>query len=246
MQLEITKIYPGPLTNTVKKLLLMDSAVYLNLTEENIFSNSYLPTKDVAKIVLTPTNEVFEFESAPDKPVKISFFAGQKLIDCLRFFDVHNLRGTLHYYQEGDEYFAEKLVIRDSVLEITLHCADVSLGFTTMSEAQVSAAFGKDNSIYQFDLSQENLIKLNNLITLDKNELFRIYSDERGVHVAGDTYDIIIDDTVTESHNQVDLFKTFFSRIDKESYQVTVCQNKLLLDSQDSQTRVALNLAIKA
>jgi hypothetical protein len=246
MQLEITKIYPGPLTNIVKKLLLMDSAVYLNLTDQTIFSNSYLPTKDVAKIVLSSTAEVFEFEQTPDKPIKISFFAGQKLIDCLRFFDIHNLRGTLHYYQEGDEYFAEKLVIRDSVLEIILHCADVSLGFTTMSDVQVSAAFGKDSAIYDFDLSQENLTKLTSLITLDKNELFRIYSDNRGVHVAGDTYDIIIDDTVTESHNQVDLFKTFFSRIDKESYKVTVCQNKLLLDSQDSQTRVALNLAIKA
>ena len=115
-----------------------------------------------------------------------------------------------------------------------------------MSEAQVSAAFGKDNSIYEFDLSQENLTKLNNLITLDKNELFKIYSDKRGVHVAGDTYDIIIDDSITEEHNPVDLFKTFFSRIDKESYKVTVCQNKLLLDSEDSSTRVALNLAIKA
>ncbi len=246
MQLEITKIYPGPLTNTVKKLLLMDQSVYLNLTDDTIFSNSYLPTKDVAKIVITPTSDIFEFEQKPDMPVKISFFAGQKMIDCLKFFDIHNLRGTLHYYQEGDEYFAEKLIIRDGVLEVTLHCADVSLGFTTMSETQVSAAFGKDNSIYEFDLSQENLIKLNNLITLDKNELFKIYSDNRGVHVAGDTYDIIIDDSITETHNSVDLFKTFFSRIDKESYKVTVCQNKLLLDSEDSSTRVALNLAIKA
>ena len=54
MQLEITKINPGPLTNTVKKLLLMDQSVYLNLTDDTIFSNSYLPTKDVAKIVITP------------------------------------------------------------------------------------------------------------------------------------------------------------------------------------------------
>ena len=62
MQLEITKINPGPLTNTVKKLLLMVQSVYLNLTDDTIFSNSYLPTKDVAKIVITPTSEIFEFE----------------------------------------------------------------------------------------------------------------------------------------------------------------------------------------
>ena len=68
MQLEITKINPGPLTNTVKKLLLMDQSVYLNLTDDTIFSNSYLPTKDVAKIVITPTSEIFEFEQ-----IKVSF-----------------------------------------------------------------------------------------------------------------------------------------------------------------------------
>ena len=42
------------------------------------------------------------------------------------------------------------------------------------------------------------LIKLNNLITLDNNELFKIYSDVRGIHIAGDTYDIVIDDTQTD------------------------------------------------
>tara|TARA_R110001583_G_scaffold29433_2_gene103083 strand:- start:436 stop:1176 length:741 start_codon:yes stop_codon:yes gene_type:complete len=246
MNLEITKIYPAPLTAMVKKLLLMDSAIYLNLTKDTIFSNSYLPTKDVAKIVTVETGDIFEFQTELKDNVKISFFAGQKLIDCLKYFDIHNLKGTLHCYDEEGESVAEKLIIRDGILEITLHCADVSLGFTTMSEQQVTAAFGKDNEIYSFDLSQENLTKLNNLITLDKNELFKIYSDQRGIHVAGDTYDIIIDDTQTDTHEEVNLFKSFFSRIAKETYRVSVCQNKLVLDSEDSNTNIALNLAIKA
>ena len=42
------------------------------------------------------------------------------------------------------------------------------------------------------------------------------------------------------------LFKSFFSRIAKESYKVCVCNNKLVLDSEDSNTNIALNLAIKA
>ena len=246
MQLEITKIHTPQLSAMVKKLLLMDSAIYLNLTRDRIYSNSYLPTKDVAKIVTLPTSEVFEFKTPPDNDIKISFFAGQKLIDCLKYFDLHSLQGQLHYYEEGGEYFAEKLVIMDNTLEITLHCADVSLGFTTMSDAQVTAAFGKDGEVYSFDLSQEVLTKLNNLITLDKNELFKIYSDEAGVHVAGDTYDIVVDDTQETNHPEVNLFKSFFSRIAKESYKVSVCQNKLVLDSEDSDTNIALNLAIKA
>ena len=246
MHLEISKIHAGPLTNMVKKLLLMDSAVYLNLSKERLYSNSYIPSKDVAKVTYVDTNEVFEFANDDVPHIKMSFFAGQKLIDCLKYFDPHNLKGELHYYQDGDEYFAEKLIISDHSLKITLHCADVSLGFTTMSDTQIDAAFGNEGEIYNFHLSQELLTKLNSLITLDKNELFKVYSDEQGVHIAGDTYDIVVDDSKTSAHEEINLFKSFFSRIDKESYEISVCQNKLVLDSQDSSTRIALNLAIKA
>ena len=100
--------------------------------------------------------------------------------------------------------------------------------------------------MYNFHLSQELLTKLNSLITLDKNELFKIYSDEAGVHIAGDTYDIVVDDTIEAHHQEINLFKSFFSRIDKESYDISVCQNKLVMDSDDSDTKIALNLAIKA
>ena len=246
MHIKITKIHTGPLTAMVKKLLLMDSAVYLNLSKDTLYSNSFIPSKDVAKITQVPTSEVFEFESMDVPLIKMSFFAGQKLIDCLKYFDPHNLQGELHYYQDGEEYFAEKFVIQDHSLEITLHCADVSLGFTTMSDTQISAAFGDDGAMYNFHLSQELLTKLGNLITLDKNELFKIYSDEAGVHIAGDTYDLVVDDTKEAHHPEINLFKSFFSRIDKESYEIAVCQNKLVMDSQDSSTKIALNLAIKA
>ena len=230
----------------VKKLLLMDSAIYLNLTGDRLYSNSYIPSKDVAKITQVPTSEVFEFENDEIPNVKISFFAGQKLIDCLKYFDPHQLCGELHYYEDGGDFYAEKLVINDQSLQITLHCADVALGFTTMSDIQVDAAFGTDGEVFNFHLSNELLIKLNNLITLDKNELFKIYSDKSGVHIAGDTYDIVVDDSNESDHPEINLFKSFFSRIDKESYEISVCQNKLVLDSVDSSTKIALNLAIKA
>ena len=63
----------------VKKLLLMDTAVYLNLSGERLFSNSYIPSKDVAKVTHVDTSEVFEFANDDIPNIKMSFFAGQKL-----------------------------------------------------------------------------------------------------------------------------------------------------------------------
>ena len=120
----------------VKKLLLMDTAVYLNLHWRYYISQTHIyQLKDVAKIVTVPTADIFEFGNKLDGNLKVSFFAGQKLIDCLKYFDIHNLTGTLHCYDEGGWNGSQrKLVIRDHSLEIILHCADVSLGFTTMSD----------------------------------------------------------------------------------------------------------------
>jgi len=246
MHLTITEIHVGPLTNMVKKLLLMDSSVYLNVSEDRLYSHTFIPSKDVAKTSYVDLTEVMEFESNEIPLVKVSLFSGQKLIECLKYFDPHNLRGELHYYEEGDEYYAEKIVLQDPTTEITIHCADVTLGFTTMSDTQINAAFGNDSELYHFQLSQEMLTKVNNLITLDKNELFSIYSNSKGVHIKGDTYDVVVDDDITTENQEVHLFKSFLNRIDRENYAVSVCPNKLVLDSQDSNTRIALNLAIKA
>lgn len=244
MHLKINRINPGPLNHMVKKLLLMDSAIYLNISNRRLFSNSYTPAKDVAKITDLNISEVFEFENQDIPEIKISFFSGQKLIECLKYFDPHQIKGILHYYLDGDDYYAEKLIISDHSLKITIYCADPSLGFTTMSNEQIKAAFGTDSEIYNFTLSAENLQKVRSLITLDKNELFKIYSDSDGVHIAGDNYDIIVDEDITSKNIEVSLFKSFFNRIDRESYKIHVCNNKLIMDSEDSSTKIALNLAI--
>ena len=152
MHLTISKIHQGPLSTMVKKLLLMDSAIYLNLSKERLYSNSFIPSKDVAKVTQIPTESVFEFDEDEIPNIKVSFFGGQKLIDCLKYFDPHQLRGELHYYEDGGELFAEKMVINDQSLQITLHCADVALGFTTMSDIQIDAAFGTDGEMKRLKL----------------------------------------------------------------------------------------------
>jgi len=117
-----------------------------------------------------------------------------------------------------------------------------------MSEDQTSIAFSEDSKVYSFTLNSMDLNKIAKLNTLDPTKLFSVYSNTEGVHVKGDNYDIIVDDSVKISNPEVLIFKTFLPRIDQESYDVTVCQgahNKILLDSRDTETKVALNLALR-
>jgi hypothetical protein len=74
--------------------------------------------------------------------------------------------------------------------------------------------------------------------------LFTIYSDEQGVHVKSESFDIIIDDHVKTVNAPSAIFKSFLARVDKETYDAVVCENKILLISTESNSKIALNLAI--
>jgi hypothetical protein len=152
----------------------------------------------------------------------------------------------MNVFKDEDDgiLYAEKIVFKDNQLKIELHCQDISLGFTSMTPEQVKRAFDLSTKNYEFKLSSENFSKVLSLQSLDKSELFTIYSDKSGVHVKSDSFDIIIDDNYKKVEEPSSIFKSFLQRIDKETYTVTVCGNKMILVSDESNTTVALNLAI--
>jgi hypothetical protein len=113
-----------------------------------------------------------------------------------------------------------------------------------MTSDQVSRAFDLSTRSYDFNLSSEVLSKINSLMPLDKSELFTIYVDSQGVHVKTDSFDLVIDDNYKDKQPACIVFKSFLTRVDKETYKVSVCENKMILHSEESNTMVALNLAI--
>jgi hypothetical protein len=246
MKIQVKKVSVPYLTSLIKRMLLMDTSVYLNVDGERIWSDVYTPTKDVVKSVSLPVNDVLQFEKPQTETIKLSFFSGQRLLSCLGYFDPHNLSAEINVFKDEDDgiLYAEKIVFKDNQLKIELHCQDISLGFTSMTSEQVSRAFDVTTKLYDFKLSSEDFSKVTSLQTLDKSELFKIYSDTAGVHVSSESFDIVIDDNKKETHAATSIFKSFLQRVDKETYNVSVCENKMILVSEESNTSIALNLAI--
>jgi hypothetical protein len=246
MKIQIKKVSVPHLTSLLKRMLLMDTSIYLNIDGERIWSDVYTPTKDVVKSVSLPISDVLQFEKPQTETVKLSFFSGQRLLSCLSYFDPHKLSAEINVFKDEDDgiLYAEKIIFKDTQLKIDLHCQDISLGFTSMSAEQVKRAFDLSTKIYDFKLSSEDFSKLSSLQSLDKSELFKIYADKSGIHFSSDSFDIIIDDNKKETHPSTAIFKSFLQRIDKETYTVFVCENKMILVSDESNTSIALNLAI--
>lgn len=246
MKVQVKKITVPHLNSLIKRMLLMDTSVYINIDGERIWSDVYTPTKDVVKSVSIPIGDVFQFDKPIKETIKLSFFSGQKLLSCLSYFDPHNLSAEISVFKDEDDgiMYAEKIKFKDNQLTIEIPCQDISLGFTSMTPEQVKRAFDQSTKNYEFKLSSEDLSKIISLQTLDKGELFGIYSDKDGVHIKSESFDIIIDDNYKKVNPESAIFKSFFQRIDKETYKVFVCENKMILVSEESTTSVALNLAI--
>ena len=245
MKIQVKKVSVPHLTSLIRKMLLMDSSFYLNINNDRIWSDVYTPTKDVVKSNWISAKEAIQFEKPLEETIKLSFFSGSRLLTCLGYFDPHNLSAEISAFKDDDDIiYAEKIVFKDNSLKIELHCQDISLGFTSMTSDQVSRAFDLSTRSYDFNLSSEVLSKINSLIPLDKSELFTIYVDSQGVHVKTDSFDLVIDDNYKDKQPACSVFKSFLTRVDKETYKVSVCENKMILHSEESNTMVALNLAI--
>jgi hypothetical protein len=246
MKITAKKVSAPYLSSLIKRMLLMDTSVYVNIDHERVYSNVYTPTKDVVKSFSLNATDVFEFDKPIDKTIKLSFFSGSRLLSCLSYFDPHKLSAEISYFEDEDEgvFYAEKITLKDQKLKIDVHCQDISLGFTSMSDEQTKRAFSIDSEEFSFQISREDLTKVTSLLTMDKGELLHIYGDSEGVHIKTEAFDIVVDDTKKGTTSQKSTFKAFLDRLDKETYSVSVCTNKIVLSSQESSTKSAINLAV--
>lgn len=247
MKVKIKKVSVPYFSALIKKMLLMDTSLYINLNKERVWSSVYIPTKDVVKTFGIPVNDVFEFENQPEETIKLSFFSGSRLLNCIGYFDPHHLSMEISTYRDDEDgvLYADKIKMFDQKLKIDIHCQDISLGFTSMTNEQVERAFDESTANFNFILSREDMSKVTQLMSLDKDELFQIVQDSDGVHIKTEAFDIIVDDRAkSESYTVKSTFKNFLDRIDKETYSVHVCESKIILKSQDTATIAALNLAI--
>lgn len=247
MKVKVTSVKVANFNTLIKKMLLMDSSLYININRDRVWSSVYTPTKDVVKSFGLSTKDVFEIENQPEETIKLSFFSGSRLLNCVGHFDPHHLSMEISTFKDQDEnvYYADKIILRDQKLKIEIHCQDIALGFTSMTEEQTKRAFDESTSLYDFQLSREDFAKVTSLLTLDKGELIQIVQDSQGVHIKTDAFDIVVDDSKTSKETTTkNTFKGFLEKIDKETSTVSVCESKLILKSQESRTLMALNLAI--
>jgi hypothetical protein len=249
MEIKITRLDVNAFVQFVSKLTSIDKVVYLKINGESLISSVYLPERDAVKLQEIALDEIMSFKKGPEKNLKISFFNGSKVIEALRNFnntDISEITGTIECAEFDGELVATYVKVESPDLSLKLNCTDPVLGFMDMTNDQIKVVFGKTDLLFDFDLETFMQTKINSLFNLDKDtDTFKIVYENDGVRVKGESYDAKItqtDRSSVESGTEVMLYKKYFNLLDKESYVVSVCSNKLIFKSKDSNTLLTVSV----
>ncbi len=248
MELKIDKVIANEFQSFIKKLLAIDKFVFMKINTKAVSSTVYFPQKDAVKLVSVPLEQMFEIKDVIKDTIKVSFYNASRIIDALSYFGDDTIKGKIVYEQMGDEFIASDFVIFNDKLTIKLFCADPTLSFMDMSKDEIKRAFSTDNGTFKFDLPVKQIDNINSYFKLDKEvETFKFAIEDNILRVKGKNYDAILSETVEvldESLIKVMVYKKYFPLLDKESYDVTVCTNKIFFKSQDTNTLLIIALCM--
>lgn len=115
------------LQTIIKQMVIVDKYINLRICETFTDSSSYLPAKDVVKYMKVDNEKLFTNQYDLDKPIRMSFILGSKLLILLSQFENEETIDIDVVYDsetEEDEYYALKVIITGDSLSITEVCAD--------------------------------------------------------------------------------------------------------------------------
>ena len=247
MKTRIERVDGFELGSFVKKLLPIDKFIFIKIGTEKTVSSVYFPERDAVKLVKVNTSDLLDVNL--EKPVKVSFYNGTKVVEALSHFN-GDIKGSIKYEDVDDELMASDFKLQDDDLEINLACADPSLSFMEMSKEEMERAFGTDRSLFEFDLLTTHVDRIKSLFNLEKDEeTFTLYVNESGIGIKGNSYDANIVYSYegdAEKGTQVIVYKKYLNLLDKENYKVIVCDNKIVFKSLDTDTFLTVAVAIEA
>jgi len=244
--LQIERVKVNELISFIKKLLPIDKFIYLKIKqdvkEQIVVSTCYLPERDAVKVQEVPLSELFEGTTDSNSSIIVTFFNGNNVIDALKHFTKDSVRGELTYDKLGAGFVATSFKLISDDLTINIPCCDPSLGLQDLTPDQVKAIFSTKGELFTFNVDSFSLDKLSSLFNLEKEvETFNICINANGVRFKGNVYDnLVTQEAVSDTNQEILFYKKYLPLLDKESYAVSICPNKAVFRSIDTNTLLTI------
>lgn len=160
--------------NLVKQMLIVDSYVTFKIDNECTDGISYLPMHDVIKNVTIKNSELFGEIEEIEKPIRISFTDGTKLLNMYKLYNDKDDIDLVIYCdddEDSEEMYALKLETITSYLKRQEQCADRKFSeanITPLAQNLVDDLFSTENSDFEFNINVDKMSQIKSLTSNDK------------------------------------------------------------------------------
>lgn len=237
----------GNLIDFLKKIKLVDKSVILELENNTLFAKVRTPDKSVIKFVGIDISDVLEGDS-PDHRIKIGIMEINKIIDVFKYFGPEEetfieIKAQL----VDDEYLATGLRFYSGTINISFKCADVSL-LSYIEDNIQQSIHGTSDAIIGFPISKEAFNKIVSLTGIENNseELLNFDVHAEGITIRGNSfqYHLVKGKSVDgyKKDETFTIYKNQFSYIDQENSLFCAQENRIVVVSNDSESKIAIGL----
>lgn len=233
----------------LKKFSSIETSLLLeiNETKQEFIAKSYNSEKSVVKYSKISFSEAgLEVTSKlSDNFIKLGIFNISQLIKSLDQFRGGEFTITIKYDEVNNEWGGLSILIKDDRLKIKVDCTSLNI-FKYISDELFKDVIMQTEEVSSFNFPVNNIEEILSLSNLDKEYKFLEFIIKNGnVYINGKTFELQIDSVLVNKQHVLSLYKEQFDKVDKENYDVTFGDDKLVFNSLDTNTITVLSMVVK-
>jgi len=229
----------------LNKIKSVDKSVILEMDSTTFFAKVRTADKSVIKYVSLDTSEFLDGE-VPKNRVKIGVMEINKIINSFRYFGPEE-----ETYIEIKAEPVEKDILATGIkifsksITINVRCADIDL-LTYMDDSIQKTIHSPDGYLVAFPITKEAFTKVVSLNGMENNseELlnFDVYKDRLVIRANSFEYNLIRGQEISgfKEDATYTIYKNQFSSIDQENSMFYIHENRVIVLSQDSDSKIAI------
>lgn len=160
------------LLSLIKQMVVVDKYMNIRVSKDYTDSSSYTGQKDVVKYIKTDNAALFETQYDLDKPVRMSFINGLKIMLYLNQFDINTIDMEIRYEEYDDEYYATRVTFLGGDLKMTEICADrqyEGINIAPIKDEIMVRLLDTTNTTVSMDITKDTIKSMKALCGIDKN-----------------------------------------------------------------------------
>ena len=231
----------------LKKFSIIEGSLLIEVNNKNstFTAKSYNSEKSIVKFSSISFEDAgFKLKNKNDDFIKIGVYNLNHLIKSINQFKDKDFELNIKYEKVEEEFTGTSLLIKDKTLKIKVNCTSLSI-FKYISDDLFKKVIVDTNEQAKIDFSLDQIEEINSLSALDKEYKFlEFVLKNNKFYIKGKAFELELGDS--SSNNYIlSVYKEQFEKIDKENYNLTLGDDKLIFASYDTDTITVLSMVVK-